>query len=120
MIDQPHGNVAAWAEDEVGGILQSLLGPSHFTLARAASEQDLIQQVRHSQPLLAVIHSSQKPNTLPDLCSTLQRLQSDLSILVLLRPEHAHLQKMLNASPPLRFLVEPLDLGLLPQPLTQA
>ncbi len=120
MIDQSHGNVAAWADDEVVGILQSLLSPSHFTLARAADEQDLVQQVRHTQPLLAVIHSSQKPNALPDLCATLQHLQSDLSILVLLRPEHAHLQKTLNGSPRLQFLVEPLDLGLLHQRLTEA
>src|SRR3972149_6831185 len=103
MTAHPHGNVAAWADEEVVGILQSLLGPSRFTLARAADEQDLIQQVRHSRPLLAVIHSSQKPNTLPDLCSTLQRLQSDLSILLLLRPEHAHLQEKLNGSPPPPF-----------------
>ncbi|MEO5657525.1 MAG: sigma 54-interacting transcriptional regulator [Nitrospiria bacterium] len=119
MTDQSHGQVTAWADDEMVGVLQSLLSPLNLMLSRASDEHDLVEQVRHSRPLLAIVHSSQKIANLPDLCATLQRLHSDLMLLIVLRPEHAHLQKLLPHAPKLKVLIEPLDLSLLHQRLIE-
>lgn len=118
-MTESQGYVAMWADEEMVGVLQSLLSPLSLTLSRASDEHDLVQQIRHARPLIAIVHSSQKIANLPDLCTALQRLDSNLVLLVVLRPEHAHLQKLLPPTPKLRVLIEPLDLSLLHQRLIE-
>src|SRR3990172_4303928 len=120
MIDESQGSVAVLADDELTGVLQSILSPLGISVSRASDESDLIQQVRHTHPVVAVIHSSQEATALPELCATLHRLQSNLASLIILRPEHAPLQKVLTGFPRLKVLVEPLDLSLLHQRLTES
>jgi two-component system response regulator AtoC len=120
MIDESQGSVAVLADDELTGVLHSILSPLGISVSRASDESDLIQQVRHTHPVVAVIHSSQEATALPELCATLHRLQSNLASLIILRPEHAPLQKVLTGFPRLKVLVEPLDLSLLHQRLTES
>jgi two-component system response regulator AtoC len=120
MTGQPLGNVTAWVDDETSVVLQSLLGPLNISLSRPSDEQDLIQQVRHTKPLLVVIHSTQKSTGLSELCTTLQRLQANLPIHLLLRSEHADLRRIATESSTLKALVEPLDLAVLHQSLVEA
>ncbi len=116
MIDPiHHGHVTILADDELVGVIQGLVGPLSLALTRASDEQDLIQQVRHTRPLLAIVHSVKKPTNLNDLSTELHRLQSDLAILVILGHQHLHLQKTIAVSPKLKTLVEPLDLTTLNQ-----
>jgi two-component system response regulator AtoC len=121
VIDQPHlGHVCILADDEIVGLVQSLVAPLNLALSRATDDQDLAQQVRHTHPLLAIIHSAKKSNALPDLCAGLTRLQDDLAILIVLRPEHLHLQKLIAASPKLKVLTEPVDLTALNQRIVES
>ncbi len=121
MIDPlHHGHVTIWADDELVGVVQGLVGPLSLALTRASDEQDLIQQVRHTRPLLAIVHSVRKPASLTDLCTELHRLQSDLAILVIIGHQHLHLQKAIAVSPKLKTLSEPLDLTTLNQRIMEA
>ncbi len=104
-----------WADDELAGIIQGLVSPLNLALTRASDEQDLIQQVRHTRPLLTIVHSVKKPTSLIELCVGLHRLQSDLAILIILGHEHVYLQKAIAVSPKLKILPEPLDLTELSQ-----
>jgi transcriptional regulator with PAS, ATPase and Fis domain len=116
VIDQPHlGHVCILADDDIVAIVQSLVSPLNIALSRATDDHDLAQQVRHTHPILAVIHSTKKPNGLAELCAGLSRLQSDLAIMIVLPQEHLHLQKLIAASPKLKVLIEPLDLTVLSQ-----
>lgn len=115
-----HGHVTIWADDELVGVIQGLVGPLSLALTRALDEQDLIQQVRHTRPLLVIVHSVKKPTNLADLCTELHRLQADLAILIVLGHEHLHLQKAIAVSPKLKILSEPLDLTTLNQRIMEA
>jgi two-component system response regulator AtoC len=121
MTDQPHlGHVSILADDELAGIVQTLITPLNLALSKATDEHDLAQQVRHTRPLLAIVHSAKKPGDLPELCAGLNRLQSDLAILIILPQEHSHFQKLIAASPKLRVLTEPVDLTSLSQRILEA
>jgi two-component system response regulator AtoC len=121
MTDQPHfGHISILADDEIAGIAQSLITPLNLALSRATDEHDLAQQVRHTHPLLAIIHSAKEPGRLPELCAGLNRLQSDLAILIILPQEHSHFQKLIAASPKLRVLTEPIDLTMFSQRILEA
>lgn len=121
MTDQVHhGHITVLADDELVGLIQGLVSPLNLALSRATDEQDLVQQVRHTRPLLAIVHSMKKPNGLPELCSGLHQLQSDLAILAILSPDHVHLQKTIAVSPKLKVLAEPLDLTALNQRIVEA
>ncbi|HET8760601.1 MAG TPA: sigma 54-interacting transcriptional regulator, partial [Nitrospiria bacterium] len=50
----------------------------------------------------------------------LNRLQSDLAILIILPQEHSHFQKLIAASPKLRVLTEPVDLTMFSQRILEA
>lgn len=121
MIDQPQlGHVCILADDEIVSLVQSLVAPLNLALSRSTDDHDLVQQVRHTHPLLAIIHSAKKSNGLSDLCAALTRLQDDLAILIVLPPEHRHLQKLIAASPKLKVLIEPLDLTVLSQRILES
>jgi two-component system response regulator AtoC len=121
MIDPiHHGHVAIWADEELVGVIQGLVNPLSVALSCASDEQDLIQQVRHTRPLLAIVHSVKKPTNLIELLSGLHRLQSDLAILLILDHEHINLQNSIAVSPKLKVLSEPLDLTALNQRIMEA
>ena len=121
MIDPiHHGHVTIWADDELVGIIQGMLSPLSLALTRASDEQDLVQQVRHTRPLLAIVHSVKKPTNLAELLTGLHRLQSDLAILLILGHEHIHLGNSIAVSPKLKVLAEPLDLTALSQRIMEA
>ncbi len=121
MIDQAHlGHVCILADDDLVGVVQSLVAPLNLALSRATDDHDLAQQIRHTHPLLAIIHSTKKPTGLSDLCAGLSRLQDDLAILIVLPPEHLHFQKLIAASPKLKVLTEPIDLTLLSQRILES
>lgn len=121
MIDPiHHGHIAIWADDELVGLVQGFVNPLSLALTRASDEQDLIQQVRHTRPLLVIIHSAKKPANPAELCSELHRLQSDLAILLIFGHQHLHLQKSVIVSPKLKTLSEPLDLTTLNQRIMEA
>jgi two-component system response regulator AtoC len=121
MVDSiHHGHITIWADDELVSIIQGLLSPLSLALTRASDEQDLIEQVRHTRPLLAIVHSVKKPTNLVELLNSLHRLQSDLAILLILGHEHLRTQSSIAVSPKLKVLAEPLDLTVLSQRIMEA
>ncbi len=120
MIDPVHhGHVTVWADDELTGVIQGLVGPLNLALTRASDEQDLIQQVRHTSPLLVIVHSVKKQTSLIELSVGLHHLQPDMGILIILGHEHVHLQQAIAVSPKLKILPEPIDLTALSQRIVE-
>jgi len=119
MISQSQGLTVAWVDDSLNNILQNLLDPLQIKLSRISQEDEFIQQVRNAQPILVIIQSSQKSSGLPDLCSAIHRLQPDIQFLFVLNQEHTNFQSILSQIPRARILLEPLDLILLNQQVTE-